>query len=65
MPLSKYGGTSKWVSVGARIPPEDFKRLEDRYPERGQISEVLRALIQMHLDNTLPFTLQFKQEIKN
>ena len=63
MPDTKFGNTTKWKTVGARIPPEDYKRLEDKYPDRGRRSDVIRALIQMHLNGRIFVKLEFKQEV--
>lgn len=54
MPINNYGGHTKdWETVGAKIPPEDVQRLKQRYPEKGQVSKVIRALLQMHLNNKI------------
>jgi hypothetical protein len=63
MPVTKYGTTGKWKTVGTRIPPEDLKRLEDKYPDRGKRSEVIRALIQMHLNGKIFVSLEFTQKV--
>jgi hypothetical protein len=43
------GYTSDWKIISVRIPPAEHRKLIQRYPERGKVSKVLRALIQMHL----------------
>ena len=43
------GYTRDWRIISVRIPPEEYKKLVQRYPERGKAAKVLRALIQMHL----------------
>lgn len=55
--------SQNWPIVGARIPHEMNERLKKRYPEKGSLSKVIRALLQMHLDNKigrLEFTLTQK-----
>jgi hypothetical protein len=48
-----YGDTSNWQTIGCRIPPADYKRLMEKHPDRGKVSKVLRALVQMYLDNKI------------
>lgn len=60
MPKS-YGDTANWQTVGCRIPPQDYNRLLEKHPDRGKVSKVLRALIQMYLDgkvNKLEYTIK-------
>lgn len=67
MPVIKYGNTSKrWVVVGTRIPPEDYERLDNKFPDRGKKSELVRALIQMYLDGKITCKIEFnvQQEIR-
>jgi len=56
-----YGDTERWPTVGCKLHPEDYRRLEAKCPERGKVSKVLRALIQMYLDgkvNKLEYTIK-------
>lgn len=48
---SKYMGgiTANWRIISTRIPPAEYRKLVQRYPERGKVAQVVRALIQMHL----------------
>jgi hypothetical protein len=49
-----------WPVVSTRIPPQEHEKLVSRYPERGKIARVLRALVQMHLSGQvkdLKFTI--------
>lgn len=60
-PVKTYGDTENWKTVGCRLPPEDYKRLMDKCLERGKMSKVLRALIQMYLEgkiNKLEYTIK-------
>lgn len=40
--------------IGFRIPAVMQDRFERRFPDRGKRSKVLRALLQMLLDNKIP-----------
>jgi len=48
-----------WKVVATRIPPSEHRKLIQRYPEKGKVSKVIRALIQMHLSGKIKDPLQF------
>jgi len=57
------GHTANWRVVSTKIPPSEYKKLIQRYPERGNYAKVLRCLIQMHLSGKikdLEFTITEK-----
>jgi hypothetical protein len=47
------GHTASWKVVSTKIPPSEYKKLIQKYPQRGQYAKMLRALIQMHLSGKI------------
>lgn len=46
----KWGKQAEWPSISARIPPEHKEALIKRFPNDGDISKLLRALIHKYLE---------------
>ena len=45
--LDRHG--RNWPCISTRVPRSEYEKLIQRYPERGKVAKVIRALIQMHL----------------
>jgi len=49
----RYGSTRRMKSVSSKIPAELHDKLLERHPRNGDVSRLLRALIQMYLEGKI------------
>lgn len=50
---NNWGAKKGWPVVAARIPRELKQKLEDKHKEKGEVSEVIYALIQKYLEGKI------------
>jgi len=55
----RYGGPRRMKSVGGRVPAELYDQFKQKHPREGDMSRVIRALVQMYMEGKIT-NLQFK-----
>jgi hypothetical protein len=53
MPKDQNGNTKHWPVVSARIEPELRDKLSLKHPNSGDVSKVIRALLDKYINNRI------------
>lgn len=56
----KWGKMSNWPTISARVDPDVKDKLQKKFPNEGDISKLVRALLTKYVDGKI-FGVQLEQ----